>query len=98
MANWPGYMTEYAERVRELDPAEFSFAPVPAGVQIVDPPAAPERLSFPLGPLRAGLPAAWGRLAGHRSANRPNLGVGPKELPLGFEPRTSSLPRTRSTS
>ena len=31
MANWPGYMTEYAERVRELDPAEFSFAPVPAG-------------------------------------------------------------------
>ncbi len=27
VANWPGYMTEYAERVRELDPSEFAFAP-----------------------------------------------------------------------
>ena len=25
VANWPGYMTDYAERVRALDPAEFSF-------------------------------------------------------------------------
>jgi cation diffusion facilitator CzcD-associated flavoprotein CzcO len=25
VANWPGYMTEYAERVRELDPSEFTF-------------------------------------------------------------------------
>jgi cation diffusion facilitator CzcD-associated flavoprotein CzcO len=27
VANWPGYMREYAERVRVLDPSEFSFAP-----------------------------------------------------------------------
>jgi cation diffusion facilitator CzcD-associated flavoprotein CzcO len=25
VANWPGYTTEYAERVRALDPGEFSF-------------------------------------------------------------------------
>jgi cation diffusion facilitator CzcD-associated flavoprotein CzcO len=25
VANWPGYMTEYAERVRVLDPSEFTF-------------------------------------------------------------------------
>ena len=25
-ANWPGYMTEYAERLRVLDPGEFEFA------------------------------------------------------------------------
>lgn len=30
VANWPGYMTEYAERVRVLDPADFSFAPAAA--------------------------------------------------------------------
>jgi cation diffusion facilitator CzcD-associated flavoprotein CzcO len=27
VTNWPGYMTDYAERVRELDPSEFTFAP-----------------------------------------------------------------------
>jgi cation diffusion facilitator CzcD-associated flavoprotein CzcO len=26
VANWPGYMTEYAERLRVLDPGEFEFA------------------------------------------------------------------------
>ncbi|MBV8219461.1 MAG: NAD(P)/FAD-dependent oxidoreductase [Solirubrobacterales bacterium] len=27
VTNWPGYMTDYAERVRELDPSEYDFAP-----------------------------------------------------------------------
>jgi cation diffusion facilitator CzcD-associated flavoprotein CzcO len=27
VTNWPGYMTDYAERVRELDPDEFAFQP-----------------------------------------------------------------------
>ena len=27
VANWPGYMTEYAERVRVLDASEFTFGP-----------------------------------------------------------------------
>jgi cation diffusion facilitator CzcD-associated flavoprotein CzcO len=27
VANWPGYMTQYAERLRVLDPDEFEFAP-----------------------------------------------------------------------
>jgi cation diffusion facilitator CzcD-associated flavoprotein CzcO len=27
VTNWPGYMTDYAERVRELDPSEYEFAP-----------------------------------------------------------------------
>jgi cation diffusion facilitator CzcD-associated flavoprotein CzcO len=35
VTNWPGYMTEYAERARELDPDEFEFEPAgspePAG-------------------------------------------------------------------
>ena len=26
VANWPGYMTEYADRVRTFDLSEFSFA------------------------------------------------------------------------
>lgn len=30
VANWPGYMSEYAERVRVLDPGEFSFTPASA--------------------------------------------------------------------
>jgi cation diffusion facilitator CzcD-associated flavoprotein CzcO len=30
VTNWPGYMTDYAERVRELDPDEFAFAPIGA--------------------------------------------------------------------
>jgi cation diffusion facilitator CzcD-associated flavoprotein CzcO len=30
VTNWPGYMTDYAERVRELDEDEFEFAPVGA--------------------------------------------------------------------
>ncbi len=29
VANWPGYMREYLEQTRELDPAEFRFAPLP---------------------------------------------------------------------
>ena len=27
VANWPGYMTQYAERLRVLDPDEYEFAP-----------------------------------------------------------------------
>jgi cation diffusion facilitator CzcD-associated flavoprotein CzcO len=30
VTNWPGYMTEYAERVRELDPDEFMLTPARA--------------------------------------------------------------------
>lgn len=33
VTNWPGYMTDYAERVRELDPSEYEFAP-PTGVEV----------------------------------------------------------------
>jgi len=29
VANWPGYMREYLEQTRNLDPAEFRFAPLP---------------------------------------------------------------------
>ena len=29
MANWPGYMREYAERVRSLDPDEYELVPAP---------------------------------------------------------------------
>jgi cation diffusion facilitator CzcD-associated flavoprotein CzcO len=29
VANWPGYMTEYVERTRELDPAEYALIPAP---------------------------------------------------------------------
>jgi cation diffusion facilitator CzcD-associated flavoprotein CzcO len=29
VANWPGYMREYAQRAARLDAAEFSFAPLP---------------------------------------------------------------------
>ena len=29
VANWPGYMREYVERTRVLDPAEFKFVPLP---------------------------------------------------------------------
>lgn len=29
VANWPGYMREYLEQTRLLDPAEFRFAPLP---------------------------------------------------------------------
>jgi len=28
VANWPGYMTQYAERLRVLDPREYEFAPL----------------------------------------------------------------------
>jgi cation diffusion facilitator CzcD-associated flavoprotein CzcO len=31
VTNWPGYMTDYAERVRVLDPSEFEFAPTLEG-------------------------------------------------------------------
>jgi cation diffusion facilitator CzcD-associated flavoprotein CzcO len=27
VANWPGYMTEYAEQVRTFDPSEFTYGP-----------------------------------------------------------------------
>jgi cation diffusion facilitator CzcD-associated flavoprotein CzcO len=30
VANWPGYMREYLERVRSFEPAEYVFTPVPA--------------------------------------------------------------------
>jgi cation diffusion facilitator CzcD-associated flavoprotein CzcO len=29
VANWPGYMRDYVERTRMLDPAEFTFVPLP---------------------------------------------------------------------
>jgi cation diffusion facilitator CzcD-associated flavoprotein CzcO len=32
VANWPGYMREYFERTRELDPSEFSLLPQPERV------------------------------------------------------------------
>ena len=31
VANWPGYMREYVNATRTLDPAEFSFVPLPEG-------------------------------------------------------------------
>ena len=34
VANWPGYMREYVERTRVLDPAEFTFLPQPASVPL----------------------------------------------------------------
>jgi cation diffusion facilitator CzcD-associated flavoprotein CzcO len=34
VANWPGYMREYEERVRTLDPAEYTFLPLPAREKI----------------------------------------------------------------
>ncbi|HUA47029.1 MAG TPA: NAD(P)/FAD-dependent oxidoreductase [Solirubrobacteraceae bacterium] len=32
VANWPGYMREYMERTRTIDPAEYRFVEQPAGV------------------------------------------------------------------
>ena len=32
VANWPGYMRDYLERTRELDPSEFRFVEQPAPV------------------------------------------------------------------
>jgi hypothetical protein len=29
VANWPGYMREYQQRTRELDPADFRFIEAP---------------------------------------------------------------------
>ena len=29
VANWPGYMREYEDLVRTLDPSEFNFVPLP---------------------------------------------------------------------
>jgi hypothetical protein len=29
VANWPGYMREYVQQTRTLDPAEFSFIELP---------------------------------------------------------------------
>jgi hypothetical protein len=31
IANWPGYMREYYQRTRQLDPGEYSFARVNGG-------------------------------------------------------------------
>ena len=35
VANWPGYMTQYAERLRVLDPREYEFAPPATGLHSV---------------------------------------------------------------
>jgi cation diffusion facilitator CzcD-associated flavoprotein CzcO len=32
VANWPGYMGDYVERTRVLDPAEFTLVPLPEGL------------------------------------------------------------------
>lgn len=32
VANWPGFMAEYVEATKRLDPAEFAFVPAPATV------------------------------------------------------------------
>jgi cation diffusion facilitator CzcD-associated flavoprotein CzcO len=34
VANWPGYMREYEERVRELRPEEFTLVPLPERVPV----------------------------------------------------------------
>jgi hypothetical protein len=34
VTNWPGYMREYVERTRELDPAEYRFVEQPAPVAV----------------------------------------------------------------
>jgi cation diffusion facilitator CzcD-associated flavoprotein CzcO len=34
VANWPGYMREYVERTRELDPAEYRFVDKPAPIAV----------------------------------------------------------------
>jgi cation diffusion facilitator CzcD-associated flavoprotein CzcO len=33
IANWPGYMREYSEQTRRLDPAEYRFTPLAPGAQ-----------------------------------------------------------------
>jgi hypothetical protein len=30
VANWPGYMREYSERVAQIDPSEYRLIPEPA--------------------------------------------------------------------
>ena len=32
VANWPGYMRDYEERVRQLDPSEYLLVPAPAAL------------------------------------------------------------------
>jgi cation diffusion facilitator CzcD-associated flavoprotein CzcO len=34
VANWPGYMREYEERLRELDPSEYELIPLPTKVPV----------------------------------------------------------------
>jgi cation diffusion facilitator CzcD-associated flavoprotein CzcO len=34
VANWPGYMRQYEQRVRELDPSEFTLVPLPDRAEI----------------------------------------------------------------
>jgi hypothetical protein len=34
VANWPGYMREYVERTRALDPSEYRFVEQPAPVEL----------------------------------------------------------------
>jgi cation diffusion facilitator CzcD-associated flavoprotein CzcO len=35
VANWPGYMREYVERTRALDPAEYRLVPLPERIETV---------------------------------------------------------------
>jgi hypothetical protein len=34
VANWPGYMRDYEQRARTLDPSEFTLVPLPERVEI----------------------------------------------------------------
>ncbi|MGI9082543.1 MAG: flavin-containing monooxygenase [Thermoleophilaceae bacterium] len=52
VANWPGYMREYEERVRLLEPSDFSFLPLPGdlGIAASRPgPAAADEAGRPSG-------------------------------------------------
>jgi cation diffusion facilitator CzcD-associated flavoprotein CzcO len=42
VANWPGYMREYARQTARLDAAGFEFAPAPHSAAIASPTAGPE--------------------------------------------------------
>ena len=42
VANWPGYMREYFEQTRVLDPREYRFIPTPASAPVANPVAAAE--------------------------------------------------------
>jgi hypothetical protein len=34
VANWPGYMRDYEQRARTLDPSEFNLVPLPDRVEV----------------------------------------------------------------